>query len=473
MRRLALVHLAVVTVLVCVSWPARAQDRPVVFVHGFFSSGESWAGAAARLQDRLAISATTPSLPSRELFETQATDLQRQLGSLGVETIAVAHSNGGIVSREWSRRRPLSTIVTIGTPHGGVPLVSNLYAFVGFNQALIGSFNNVYRLFGQGCCSWQWILTLYNNVWQAVVSASVSSVPRVASAFGLNATVPVSFEMQPNSSYLVGLNSPANLAREATAVPARVGIVSTAHNFYYGGILRAAFPDDGDTIFYLRELARFGLETYASYIFASAAFSDWSAFDLANGMMTAAFYLRYMDEVWCRTVSVVGLGVCWANDTLVPSWSQVYPNGGYIDTGWEGPAHTQETRMSDALLEQALTIYAGVRPRIEGPPVPPPGPPTDPGSGGNPPADVVIYEHTGFSGAELPLSASQSYIGSTWNDRMSSLHVPNGRTVVLYEHADFGGSSLELTADVADLRDYPGPGLDGTWNDAVSAVEIR
>lgn len=472
MRPLNVLRL-MVAIVACASWPARAQERSVVFVHGFASSASTWDGAAARLQQRLAIAASVPSLPWNQLYESQANELQRQFPSLDTNSIAIGHSNGGIVSREWSRRRPLSSIVTVGTPHGGAPLISNLYGMVGFNQALIGSFNNVYRLFAQGCCDWHWILSTYTNVWQAVVSASVSSVPRVLAVIGLNAAAPVSFEMQPGSGYLTSLNGPANLAREAADIPARVGIVSTAHNFYYGGILRAGFPDDGDTLFYLREVARIGLETYASYIYAHAPFEQWWAFDIANGMMTAAAYLRYMDDAWCRTVSVVGYGTCWTNDTIVPTWSQSYPGAGYIDTGWEGPAHLQETRMSDALLEQALTIYGGVPPRSNTPTPPPPGPSPPPPADDPPVEDVLVYEHVGFAGESSALSSSRSYVGGQWNDRVSSVHIPAGRVVVLYEHADFGGLSLTLEGDAADLRDYPGPGLDGTWNDAASAIEIR
>ena len=125
--------------------------------------------------------------------------------------------------------------------------------------------------------------------------------------------------------------------------------------------------------------------------------------------------------------------------------------------------------MSDALIEQALTVYAAVRPRGTEPPPPPP----DPNSGGQASGDIVVYEHIDFSGASTSWSSSQSYVGSAWNDRVSSVHVPEGRTVVLYEHADFGGASLTLQGDVADLRAFPGPGLDGTWNDVASAIEIR
>ena len=50
--------------------------------------------------------------------------------------------------------------------------------------------------------------------------------------------------------------------------------------------------------------------------------------------------------------------------------------------------------------------------------------------------------------------------------------------VVLYEHANFLGNSAHLTADVADLRDFRGPYIQGDdassrdWNDCVSSVRV-
>lgn len=451
---------------------AEAQDRPVVFVHGFMSNGGTWAGAASRLQGRLAIAADTPTLSSTASYETQGAELEAQVGFRGHDIIAVGHSNGGIVSREWSKWRPLFGIVTLGTPHGGAPIISNAYEYAGFTGGLAYSFNNLYRFFGRGCCDWQWILNAYDGVWQAVWSAAVSALPQIGAAIAVNATIPVSLEMQSSSSYLASLNGGDNLAREAEVVPARVGIVSTAHNFYYGGVLRAAFPDDGDTVFAIREIARVSMEAYAATILASADIGDHNAFAIANAMLRVAYYLGTMDEVWCRAVSVPGMGACWANDTIVPQWSQVYPNAAFVDTGWSGPAHTQQPRMSDALIEQTLW-YMGVPPRSSPPPPPPPDPGPDPGPDPNPESlPVRLYWDVGFDGAYYDLDGDQPFVGWDWNDMISGVHVPPGRTVVLYEHVDFGGQSLELTSDAPDLRAYGGPGRGGTWNDVVSSIRV-
>ena len=89
---------------------AAAQDRPVIFVHGFGSSGETWSGAASRLQTNLAIQAATPSLNARALYENQADDLQGQSGGLSSDAVAVGHSNGGLVARQWNRQHPLAGV---------------------------------------------------------------------------------------------------------------------------------------------------------------------------------------------------------------------------------------------------------------------------------------------------------------------------------------------------------------------------
>ncbi len=113
---------------------AHAQDRPVVFVHGFGSSAETWQGAASRLQSALAIRSETPSLKSTALIEAQADELQQKLGGLGADVVAIGHSNGGLVARQWNRRHPASGIVTVGTPHRGTPLVHNLPAVRGIQR---------------------------------------------------------------------------------------------------------------------------------------------------------------------------------------------------------------------------------------------------------------------------------------------------------------------------------------------------
>ncbi|MBM3773146.1 MAG: hypothetical protein FJW27_18045 [Acidimicrobiia bacterium] len=134
MRHLLMSSLLIMAIAAWWAPVAAAQDRPVVFVHGINSNGGSRSGAAARLRAKLAIVADLPNLSSRALYETQASQLQQAVAHRDALLVAVGHSNGGVVSRELSRRRPVSGIVTLGAPNQGAPIVSNLWAMSWFND---------------------------------------------------------------------------------------------------------------------------------------------------------------------------------------------------------------------------------------------------------------------------------------------------------------------------------------------------
>jgi len=81
------------------------------------------------------------------------------------------------------------------------------------------------------------------------------------------------------------------------------------------------------------------------------------------------------------------------------------------------------------------------------------------------PAQVCFFENANFSGASLCRSTTTSWIGATWNDRISSIRVPAGYKVELFADQNFRGASVTLTADNANLT---GAGL----NDAVSSMRV-
>jgi pimeloyl-ACP methyl ester carboxylesterase len=462
-----LVMLLATSAIVLSSAAAFAQDRRVVFVHGIKSDGESWRAAADRLQAALAMRAETPSLSAGALYEMQANELQAYAGDVGPDVVAVAHSNGGVVARQWSRLHPVSALVTVGTPHRGAPVVANLGRYAKLNLNLLSSISDVFSLFAMDCCNWQSLLSSYSLWWSLAYDLASNSLWQIGTSLGLTVAQPVVPEMLPGSAFLSGLNSPDNLWRESAEVAARVAIVSEAHNFYWGGALRAAFPDHGDSVAYWRDVAKLGMDYAAAFLMATADYGDSLAFDIANGLLFCSHILAVMDEFWCQTVSVTGLGLCWSNDTFVPEWSQMYPGGVSISTGFDGPAHTQETRMSDALLQEILTNYTSIPPRgNELPPSSPPAPPAPPA------IEALFHSDIEFAGQTMAASGDLSFVGSEWNDKISSVHVPAGATVVLYERVDYGGDSLTLSGDVADLSRVPGPSPSGNWNDAVSSIRV-
>jgi hypothetical protein len=82
-----------------------------------------------------------------------------------------------------------------------------------------------------------------------------------------------------------------------------------------------------------------------------------------------------------------------------------------------------------------------------------------------PTTEVEFFEHLSYSGASLSASSSNSFVGWDWNDRITSVHVPYGRTVVLYEHWNYEGASVALNHSEPDLRNIG-------WNDRASSFKI-
>ncbi len=64
---------------------------------------------------------------------------------------------------------------------------------------------------------------------------------------------------------------------------------------------------------------------------------------------------------------------------------------------------------------------------------------------------VCFYEHVNYQGASFCASATSNWVGSSWNDRISSVKLSGTASVTLYEHANFGGRSLAVKANTPNL----------------------
>jgi pimeloyl-ACP methyl ester carboxylesterase len=388
-----------------------AQDRPVVFLHGLFSSGDTWAGAAQRLSAQLAIAPHVPTTDEGAPYAVQAAQVQNAVGGLDGSVIAIGHSNGGIVARQWSQAHGVSGIITVGTPHFGAPILPNFASYANFGIGLLDAVFAFINEFNADCCTWRWILS---QVIEQVLGATGLfdlSLGKVFLNLGLNIAHPVVPEMFPGSSYLNGLNASWNLGREAAEIGSRVGIVSVAHNFYHGGPVRAAFPEHADAFAVVRDIAQYALYGYGGYVLATAPLEDFHASHLAHRMFDAAAYLGAMDDWWCQAVSWPGFGICWENDALVPVWSQNYGALGAIAAVVpDGPTHTQETSQSDGPLTWALTTFMNVTDRYAPPPPPPPPPPSG--------ADTLSGESGLHAGESLISSDGRFRLDYQWDGNL-------------------------------------------------------
>ena len=205
LRRVSMLALAVACAHVA---PAGAQDQPTVFVHGFNSDGGTWQGAATRLQTRLAIAPQRPSINWRDDFPSQASSLQSQLSSLPGSPVAVAHSNGGLASRQWSRIRALGGLVTIGTPNQGAPIASNLLRWAAFNDDLYYALSDLYDAFTYSVVDWSSVYEVIKDALQFISALSLSSVldnaPTYVNFFQLAQTT----AMASNPAAFAGLAGP-------------------------------------------------------------------------------------------------------------------------------------------------------------------------------------------------------------------------------------------------------------------------
>src|SRR4029450_11796597 len=105
---------------------ASAQDRPVVFIHGMGSGPETWQETADRLQSRLQISPDRAQVSWWNAVESQASEMQARFGGLPGSTIAVGHSLGGLVARQWGRSHQLEGLITLGSPNPGRPIANQI-----------------------------------------------------------------------------------------------------------------------------------------------------------------------------------------------------------------------------------------------------------------------------------------------------------------------------------------------------------
>lgn len=363
--------------------PARAQERSVVFIHGLGGQPSSWYDAAQRLQARLAISAHIADLPSGETYETQASLLHEHGGSiLPSSTIAVGHSNGGIVARQWSTMKPLAGILTLGTPHEGALALQRGLDFFHFNYALY----DMAGLMG----AWQmheneftWIFVAIAGYRAAVSTLSWATIATLTSTLGVGLGIPVFAQMAPNSTYLGLLNSPASVAREMIAIPYRVGLVYVAHDYRRAGFAVGLFPDYREWA-YVAMVGGIAAFEWAGAVIKSS-YPPWNlaAQSTADFMFRAANFLRELDPRWCWAVTD-DRSCNTSHDGIVSTQAQFYP--GAVNYGVYGPAHLQETRDSDEAIASVLNTVMHV-PTRGGPGTTPPG-----GGGAGGPGTLVAGE---------------------------------------------------------------------------------
>jgi hypothetical protein len=364
----ALRALLVLAVCLALRDQAAAQDRPLVFVHGFRSDGTTWNETTSRLRVQLAITATQPWLPWRAPFTDQAAELESTIHRGSAIPFAVAHSNGGPVIREWSKVRPLSGLLTLSSPNQGAPIANNAGAFAAYNANIVTSLLNLNAAFPDPNDPQFWIRHVIQGA-MAFAADTVSVAIAALGSAGFDLAAPVFQQERVGSPFMAQLNSSANLAREAAAVPNRVAIATSVTDYHLGGVFRATNPATANQWRVALYAAVGTFDAWAAHIASSGDPRDITR---AQRMLTAAFFLSLHEAMWCQAVSdptpqAVSLaGSCHPNDTVLPSWTHRIL--GALSVGKPNmPEHVWQTQLMAPVLYEVLTTYMGVAPRGQSP----------------------------------------------------------------------------------------------------------
>lgn len=82
---------------------------------------------------------------------------------------------------------------------------------------------------------------------------------------------------------------------------------------------------------------------------------------------------------------------------------------------------------------------------------------------------VTVFQDVHFEGASMRIygewTAERGY--DFWNDRISSVYVPEGYRVILYEHSYFRGRRLVLESH------WSAPRGETWWNDRISSIRVE
>jgi pimeloyl-ACP methyl ester carboxylesterase len=364
MRRLVLT----LVLLAGFATPALAQERVVVFLHGFNSSAASWVNTATRLQARLDIVAHVPELPWHLPYDTQANQLNAAANAIGApaDMVAVGHSNGGLVARALSTKRPLGGIVTLGSPHRGALLAGRLDSVTSFYLQTGNKLGLLLWMLGASGPTNQ-----FTGIWfspgMAYVRAAVAGLGLVLQQALIAVQVeiapilsaPVLADMRPGSATLNALNSGGNLARESAAVPKRAGMVFIARDWGLAAPFVAGKPEWQHQAAQRLHEAVVVLSAIYQY-FSYPNFAPWDPVAATIRLQAAEVIgdVNQFSPIWCwATADDPSCSV--STDGVVPTASQYFP-GDARNFGYYGPAHIQEKDQSAEQLEGVLVQHIGL-----------------------------------------------------------------------------------------------------------------
>lgn len=341
---------------------------PLVMIHGFISSPETWNVLSASMSnDGWRI--LKPEIDGRGRVSDNTVTMNNffYANGMGSNTVLLGHSMGGIIARSASRQNAVTGVVTIGTPHLGAPVATAINP--NWNNPFLQTQYELWYLREQLNSipdnPWEWanedigpneIEDARNrgyNAWDnlfyltgAGVAASIGRLIGIASD--------AAEDMEPGSGAMSLLNSSAW---------AENGEIKQAYyaNLQNGGLLGHAMTllpwlteqeadnygaqmiYDGQMTFY----AGWGLQRAGQWS------GNWDMIYAGSAIMSLGDAETFFWQWWAGTI--IG---SWENDGFIPAWSQTA--WGNRSAEYVGSmVHTRETSQGAPFLRSRINALFG------------------------------------------------------------------------------------------------------------------
>lgn len=337
----------------------QAQKQPVLFVHGLNSDGSIWQPAADSLRTLLPILGLRPSLSKKDTYLQQALSLKQFAqsqsgGPLPDTTIAIGHSNGGIVSREAARNGlRLRGLVTVGSPQLGAPLVDHLFDLsVGDAGAwLANNLSEPYRYYRQFNDSWPWIIA--GNLANWLYNTAYYFPEATVAAIAVSGQDQLLGQMMTTSPVLAGtgsLNGPSNLSTEAATIATRVQVTGQVADPWLGSLWWALTPNSWAQNTSAQIALYFALMDTFEYYYNYWNLNDPDAYAKRAGAylwLNAAGVVPWINGEWCWLIGAYSWPPgCVSHDGIVPVSRQLYPGNTFSHQIPDVAHHFEPSRFS-------------------------------------------------------------------------------------------------------------------------------
>ena len=82
-------------------------------------------------------------------------------------------------------------------------------------------------------------------------------------------------------------------------------------------------------------------------------------------------------------------------------------------------------------------------------------------------ANCEVFEHINYGGERMSILSGQNIpsVGSTWNDRISSVQVNNSCRLLVFEHDNYEGDRRVFAANTSSVGNL--------WNDQISSLQCK